>query len=299
MKTLVTGGHGLLGTYLQKEMEGIYLNSKDFNLTKESEVIKMYETHQPDVVVHLAGKAGGMFDHMKNPFYYLEENILMNTYVMKYAHEFGVKKFVGTLSTCIYRDVAENYPLVEEELYEGQPHEFHIGYAYSKRLMGIHINVAKKQGLNYSYVVPSNLYGLYETGDITRKHFVGALIDKIIKANINGDKKITILGDGSPLRQFTYTEDVAKIIARVVKEDVSVNMNIATPENLSIAEMVRQALIATDSQHLEVEWDTTQPNGQYRKDVSVEKLQTAFPDFQFTSFVDGIRKTHEELKKKY
>ena len=101
------------------------------------------------------------------------------------------------------------------------------------------------------------------------------------------------------MRQFTYTEDVAKIIARVVKEDVSVNMNIATPENLSIAEMVRQALIATDSQHLEVEWDTTQPNGQYRKDVSVEKLQTAFPDFQFTSFVDGIRKTHEELKKKY
>ena len=185
MKILVTGGHGLLGTYLQKEMEGIYLSSKDFNLTKESEVIKMYETHQPDVVVHLAGKAGGMFDHMKNPFYYLEENILMNTYVMKYAHEFGVKKFVGTLSTCIYRDVAENYPLVEEELYEGQPHEFHIGYAYSKRLMGIHINVAKKQGLNYSYVVPSNLYGLYETGDITRKHFVGALIDKIIKANIN------------------------------------------------------------------------------------------------------------------
>ena len=56
MKILVTGGHGLLGTYLQKEMDGIYLSSKDFNLTKESEVIKMYETHQPDVVVHLAGK---------------------------------------------------------------------------------------------------------------------------------------------------------------------------------------------------------------------------------------------------
>jgi len=295
MKILVTGGHGLLGTYLQKEMEGIYLSSKDFNLTKESEVIKMYETHQPDVVVHLAGKAGGMFDHMKNPFYYLEENILMNTYVMKYAHEFNVKKFVGTLSTCIYRDVAENYPLVEEELYEGQPHEFHIGYAYSKRLMGIHINVAKKQGLNYSYVVPSNLYGLYETGDITRKHFVGALIDKIIKANINGDKKITILGDGSPLRQFTYTEDVAKIIARIVKEDVNVNMNIATPENLSISEMVRQALIATDSQHLEVEWDTTQPNGQYRKDIDTTKFKNIFPNYEFTSYVEGIKQTYDTL----
>ena len=299
MKIIVTGGHGLLGTYLQNEMDGVYLSSKDFDLTKEDQVIKMYETHQPDVVVHLAGKAGGMFDHMKSPFYYLEENILMNTYVLKYAHEYNVKKFVGTLSTCIYRDVAENYPLVEEELYEGQPHEFHIGYAYSKRLMGIHINVAKKQGLNYSYVVPSNLYGVYETGDITRKHFVGALIHKIIMANKNGDKKITILGDGTPLRQFTYTKDVAKVIARVVKEDVSENINIGTPENLSIAEMTRLALIATNSQHLEVEYDTTQPNGQYRKDVSVEKLKNIFPDFEFTSFVDGIRETYNILKNNY
>lgn len=296
MKIVVTGGYGLLGTYLQKEMDAIYVRSSDFDLTKENDVIKLFETHSPDVIVHLAAKAGGMFDNIERPFFFLEENVLMNTLLMKYSRLYNVKKFLGTLSTCIYPDVVKEYPIKETDLHDGMPHEFNLAYGYGKRLMGVHIDIARKKGLNYSYIIPSNLYGLYEHGDITRKHFLGALLDKIHNANKNGEDKITVLGDGSPLRQFTYSKDVAKVIKLIIENDVRDNMNIGTPENLSIAEMTRLALIATNSEHLQVEWDTSKPNGQYRKDVDIQVLMKNFPDFQFTSFVDGVREVYDNLK---
>jgi len=78
MKIVVTGGTGLVGSYLQKQVDGVYLNSRDFDLTRESDVIKMYETHKPDVVIHLAAKVGGIVDNITKPFEYYEENVLMN-----------------------------------------------------------------------------------------------------------------------------------------------------------------------------------------------------------------------------
>ena len=297
MKIVVTGGSGLLGSYLQHEMDAVYLNSSQYDLTFEGDVHEMYRDHRPDVVVHLAAKAGGMFDNIERPFYFLEENVLMNTQMVKLAREYGVKKFIGTLSTCIYPDVVDHYPLVESDLHSGIPHQNHIGYAYAKRLHGVHLDIAKRQGLDYSYIIPSNLYGIYETGDITRKHFLGAILDKIKHANETGSDYITVLGTGAPLRQFTYAKDVAKVIKLIVENGVSDNMNIGTPENLSILDMTMIALEATDSTHLKIELDTTKDDGQYRKDVDCAVLKKNFPDFEFTKLVDGIREVYNELKK--
>ena len=297
MKIVVTGGSGLLGTYLQKEMDAVYLNSSQYDLTFEEDVNEMFRDHNPDVVVHLAAKAGGMYDNMKRPLFFLEENVMMNTLMLKYAREYGVKKFIGTLSTCIYPDVVDHYPLVETDLHNGLPHVNNIAYGYAKRLMGVHIDVSKKQGLDYSYVIPSNLYGVYESGDITNKHFLGALLDKIKTANETDSDHITVLGTGSPLRQFTFAKDVAKVIKLIVENNVSDNMNIGTPQNLSIKQMTEMALIATDSTHLRIEWDTTKEDGQYRKDVDCTVLNKNFPNFQFTDFIDGVREVYKELKK--
>ena len=296
MKIIVTGGSGLLGSYLQNEMDAVYLNSSQYDLTFEGDVHDMFRDHKPDVVVHLAAKAGGMFDNMDRPFYFLEENVLMNTLLVKCAREYGVKKFIGTLSTCIYPDVVDHYPLQESDLHKGIPHQNHIGYAYAKRLLGIHLDIAKRKGLDYSYIIPSNLYGIYETGDITRKHFLGALLDKIKYANENNIDHITVLGTGAPLRQFTYAKDVARVIKLIVENNISDSMNVGTPENLSIKEMTMMALEATNSTHLRVEWDTTKDDGQYRKDVDNLVLKRNFPDFEFTKFVDGVKEVYNQLK---
>ena len=209
--------------------------------------------------------------------------------------EYKVKKFIGTLSTCIYPDVVDHYPLLETDLHYGLPHVNNIAYGYAKRLMGVHIDVSKKQGLDYSYIIPSNLYGVYESGDITNKHFLGALLDKIKTAIQTGSDFITVLGTGAPLRQFTYAKDVAKIIKLIVDNDVSENMNVGTHENLSIKQMTEMALVATDSTHLRIEWDTSKEDGQYRKDVDCSLLNKNFPNFKFTNFIDGVKETYYRL----
>lgn len=299
MKILVTGGTGLVGSYLQKQIDGIYLNSKDFNLTKESEVIRLYETHKPDVVIHLAAKVGGIVDNINKPFEYYEENVLMNTFLVKYARIYKINKFVGTLSSCIYPDISDHYPLYENDLHNSIPNENNFGYGYAKRLLGVHIDIAKKQGLNYSYIIPSNLYGEYETGDATTKHFVGALLDKIYQANKNGSDHITLFGDGSPLRQFTFAKDVAEILKLIVTYDVKENMNVSTTENLTIDQLAKLALEATNSTHLKIEYDTTKPNGQYRKDISIDTFKNIFPNYEFTSYIEGIKTTYNSLKQKH
>jgi GDP-L-fucose synthase len=295
MKVVVTGGTGLVGTYLQKYINGVYINSSHYDLTRESEVLDLYEDHKPDVVIHLAAKVGGIMDNIQYPFEYYEQNLLMNTYMVKYARVFKVEKFVGVLSSCIFPDVVDHYPMVEEDMHKDLPNANNFGYGYAKRVMGCHIDIARKQGLNFSYITPSNLYGEFEHGDVSRKHFVGALLEKIHTAKINGDDHITLFGDGTPLRQFTFAKDVAEILDLIVKQDVQENLNVSTPSNMTIDFMAREALEALGMQDLRIVYDMSKPNGQYRKDIDTTKFKNIFPHYEFTSYIEGIKQTYNTL----
>jgi len=296
MSILITGGTGLVGKYLQHYLkDGIYLGSRDYDLTKEDQVIAMYEKYRPNIVIHLAAKVGGIADNIQYPFEYYEDNLLMNTLVIKHARTYNVKKFIGVLSSCIFPDVVDHYPMTEEDMHKDLPNANNFGYGYAKRVMGCHIDIAKKQGLNYSYITPSNLYGEYEHGDVSRKHFVGALLEKIHTAKVNGDDHITLFGDGTPLRQFTFAKDIAEIINLLIQYDIKENLNLTTADNLTIDQMARMALEATDSQHLKIQYDTTKPNGQYRKDIDTTKFKNIFANYKFTSYIKGIKQTYNTL----
>jgi len=296
MSILITGGTGLVGKYLQHYLkDGIYLGSRDYDLTKEDQVIAMYEKYRPNVIIHLAAKVGGIADNIQYPFEYYEDNLLMNTLVIKHARTYNVKKFIGVLSSCIFPDIVDHYPMTEEDMHKDLPNANNFGYGYAKRVMGCHIDIAKKQGLNYSYITPSNLYGEYEHGDVSRKHFVGALLEKIHTAKINGDDHITLFGDGTPLRQFTFAKDIAEIINLLIQYDIKENLNLTTADNLTIDQMARMALEATDSQYLKIQYDTTKPNGQYRKDIDTTKFKNIFANYKFTSYIKGIKQTYNTL----
>jgi GDP-L-fucose synthase len=297
MSIVVTGGTGLVGHYLQRDLDAIYLSSKDYNLTKESDVIKMYEDLKPKTVIHLAARVGGIIDNISKPFEYFEDNVLMNTFLLKYSRIYNVNKFLGTLSSCAYPDISDHYPLVEQDIHNSLPHENNFGYGYSKRLLGVQIEMFKRLGYNYSYIIPNNLYGEFEHGEIERKHFIGALLEKIKIANQNNDDFINLMGDGTPLRQFTFAEDIAKIIKLIIDNDINENLNVGVEENLSINEIAQKALEATKSTHLKINYDPSKPNGQYRKDISVEKFRKLFPDFEFTSYVDGMDLTYKSMIK--
>ena len=105
MKIVVTGGSGLVGSHLKKILpNAIYLSSKDYNLTSEKEVDRMYNELKPNCVIHLAARVGGIIDNIKHPAQYFTENVLMNTLLVEYAHKYNVERFIGILSTCIYPD---------------------------------------------------------------------------------------------------------------------------------------------------------------------------------------------------
>ena len=294
---LVTGGTGLVGNALQKiNPDATYVSSKDHDLTKEDEVISMFEEYKPDKVIHLAAKVGGIIENINHPADFIRENVLMNTLVVDYAYKYKVKKLIGILSNCAYPDVAKSYPLKEEELYNGPPQSTNFAYAYSKRVLGVQIESYRKQyGCNFFCVIPCNLYGLHDNFDEQQSHFVPALIRKIQDAKINNKKKITLYGSGKPLRQYLYSEDLAKILMILLKKyDGEGPINIAPKnENPSIFEIAKIALKATDSTDIEIEFDDSYPDGQFQKDLSIKRLTEIIGSFNFTPLSEGIKKTFE------
>lgn len=300
-KILVTGGSGMVGNFLKQIMpKATYISSKDYDLTSESQVNLIYDYEKPNVVIHLAAKVGGIIDNINKPAEYFTDNVLMNTLLLDYAHRNGVKKFIGILSTCIYPDVVENYPMKEEDLHLGPPTKTNFSYGYAKRCMAVQIDAYNKQyNTNYNYLIPCNLYGEFDKyGESS--HFVAALIKKIHKAKENNDDSITLFGSGKPLRQFMYGLDLANVIKYYIDNDVEKNLNVATSEIYSIDEIAKIALKACDAAHIKINYDKTKPDGQYRKDVSVNKLKEIMGnDLKLTSLEEGIRKTYNIMKEKW
>ena len=298
-KILVTGGTGLIGKYLQKEMpNATYVGSSDYNLTKNDQVIKMFQDIKPNIVIHLAALVGGVHHNIEEPVKYFEENLLMNTFVLKESYKFNVKRFTGILSSCIYPDKISSYPIKEDQLIEGAPHQDLFSYSYAKRCLAIQVDMYnKKYKTNYNYLIPCNLYGEFDKFDQIRGHFVGALIHKIIIAKKSNENYIELFGDGTPLRQFMHARDVAKLISNMIEEDRYLNMNIATNENYSVDKIAKIALKVCDAEHLEIKYNSDRPNGQMRKDIDTSIFKENFPNFKLVQLSDGIEEIYKKLKK--
>lgn len=295
---LVTGGSGMVGKSLKELIpQALYISSKDCDLTNPIEVELLIKTHKPEVIIHLAAKVGGIIDNINKPAEYFDDNILMNTLLLKSAHKYGVERFIGILSTCIYPDSVIRYPMSESMLHLGPPTPTNFSYGYAKRSLAVQIDAYNKQyGTKYQYLIPCNLYGEHDKfGE--NSHFVAALIKKIHNAKVAGHDKMTLFGTGTPLRQFMHSNDLAMIIKKCLDDNIYDNFNVATEENVSIDEIARIALKACDAEHIGIEYDSTKPDGQYRKDVSIDKLKNLIPDFSAISLYDGIKETYSKINK--
>ncbi len=297
-KVLITGGSGMVGKSLIKLLpDATYISSKDYNLTSESQVINMFEKYRPTKVVHLAAKVGGIVDNIQNPYQYFIENIKMNSYMVEQSFKYGVEQFIGMLSTCIYPDKVYEYPMDESVLHLGPPTETNFSYGYSKRAMSVQIDALNRQyGTQYQYLIPCNLYGENDKMG-HNSHFVGALLKKIITATEKKEKKITLFGSGKPLRQFLHSDDLAWVIFQCLEKNILESFNVATEENISIEDMTKKTLNVLGLNHIEIEFDHTNPDGQYRKDVSIIKLKSLLPTFHPLSFEKGIKKVYDKISK--
>jgi GDP-L-fucose synthase len=290
-KILITGGGGLIGTWLKKCIpEATYVCSSDFDLTNQNQVEKMFSEHKPEKVVHLAAKVGGILDNINHPVSHLDDNLLMNTLTLKYAHMYGVKRFLTVLSYTMYpSENKANKPFTEDLIYDGVPHESIFSYAMVKRVMATQIqNYNKEYGTKYNYLIPCNLYGPTDKED----KIIPVIINKVKKAIKNKEKKIVLFGDGTPIRQFMYAEDFANIIKEVLERDITESFNVAPSTSYTI-ESVAKMIISMSNSDLKIQYDPSKPNGQKKRDVDVEKFKKMIPDYKFISLYDGIKKCYE------
>ena len=296
-KMLVTGGTGLVGRYLKKILpDATYVSSSDYNLLDQDDIRHMFRDIQPNTIIHLAARVGGVHHNILEPVKYFEENILMNTLIIRETYRNNVNSFLGILSSCIYPNEIDQYPINEKKLFEGAPHQDLFSYAYAKRCMAIQIEAYNsKHNTNYNYLVPCNLYGEFDKFGEIEGHFVGALIQKIYNAKKNKKKFITLFGDGSPFRQFMHAKDLAEIIKLTITKKIKKSFNVATEENYTVKKIADITLEACDANHLQINFDTSKPNGQLRKDIDISIMKSLFPDFKPIKLYEGIKQIYKNI----
>ena len=297
-RVLVTGGSGLVGKALQRTVgqaeNWTFLNSSDGDLRSLSDCKRIFEQYQPTHVIHLAAIVGGLFHNMAAGVDFFDGNMRMALNVYKCAHAVGVQKLVSCLSTCIFPDEIchSGTPIDETMVHNGPPHPSNEGYAYAKRMLDV-LNkaYATQYGRRYTSVVPTNIYGPHDNFHLTNAHVIPALIHK---ASL-GDK-LTVAGTGTPLRQFIYSEDLAKLLVWTIENyDSSEPLILSVPpeSEVSIGDVAK--LIANEFD-IPIEYDSSKADGQYRKTASNSKLMRLLPNFEFTPISIGISKTVEWFK---
>jgi len=286
----------MVGSELKKIMpECLFPNSFELNLLSEESIKNYFSKNRVTSVIHLAAYVGSLHDNIENRVKYFEHNILMNTLITKICYEFGVTKFIGILSTCIYPDKGMTYPMEEAEIHEGAPHHDLYSYAYAKRAHAVQLDAYKKQyGVNFSYLIPTNLFGYSDHTD--RLHFVNDLVIKILKAQKQNKNSIELFGDGTPLRQFMFAGDFARFIREYFYSNTIINMNVGDPINRSVEEMANIALKARNI-NLNIRYNNTKPNGQFRKDVDMSLMKESFPNFEFGTFENNLIKLFHYYEK--
>jgi GDP-L-fucose synthase len=296
---LVTGGTGLYGKAIEevladdeeaKNEKWVFLSSKDGNLINRADVEAIFELHKPTYVIHLAAKVGGLFANMRQKVDFYRDNTLINDNVMECCRIYGVKKLVSCLSTCIFPDKT-TYPIDETMLHAGPPHMSNYGYSCAKRMVDVLNHCYKDQyGSNFTSVIPTNIYGKHDNFSIEDGHVIPGLIHKCYIAKRDGTD-FTIWGTGSPLRQFIYAPDLAKLTIWTLRKYESVEPIILSVDEDAevtikyVAEMVAKAMQFEGN----LVCDTTKADGQHKKTASNKKMREFLPDFKFTPMEEGLK----------
>lgn len=302
-KVLITGGTGLIGASIEKIVPKdqlnnyLFLSSKECDLTSFEETTKLFEKEKPTHVIHLAACVGGLFKNLNYKVEMLEKNLLINFNVLKACFNFNVKKCISCLSTCVFPDDV-TYPINENMLHMGAPHDSNYGYAYAKRMLEIHSRVYQEQfNKDFICIIPTNIYGWNDNYHLEDAHVIPALIHKCYLAKKNKEMFI-VKGTGKPLRQFIYSDDLAKLILFTLKDyndKTSIILSTGEEDEISIKDVA--TIIAKEfSYENYLTFDISFSDGQYKKTADNTKIKKLYQEktgegFKFTTIEDGLKET--------
>ncbi|XP_050324047.1 probable GDP-L-fucose synthase [Bactrocera neohumeralis] len=303
-KVLVTGGTGLVGnalkTIIDKSASGdewIFVGSSEADLTDNNATRSLFERVKPTHVVHLAAMVGGLFHNMNNNLDFLRRNLQINDNVLQNAYEHGCVKVISCLSTCIFPDKT-SYPIDETMVHNGPPHPSNYGYSYAKRLIDIQNHAYHdKHGCMFTSIIPCNIFGPHDNYKPEVSHVIPGMINRMYslihenKEVPESEKVFTVYGSGTPLRQFIYSLDLARLIIWVLDNYDSIEpliLSVDEENEVTIYEAAMAVAKAFDFKGKLI-CDTSKADGQHKKTASNRKLRSLLPDFQFTDFEEGVK----------
>ena len=302
-KVLVTGAGGLVGSAVEfiseqyPHYDFIFSGHKQCDLTNEESVKTLFEETKPDYVIHTAARVGGIGRNLETPGQQYYSNILMNTYVIHYAHLYGVKKLLAFSSVCAFP--ADASELHEDILHDGEPYPAHYSYAYSKRMVDVQIYAYQQQyNTNFCSVIPGNIFGEHDNFNLKDGHVVPSLIHKCYVAKKNGTP-LEVWGDGLAYREFLYAEDVAKACIELLGSTAELprRVIVSGKKEIQIKELVQMICDAFD--YHKVNWLTDKPNGQLRRPTNKEVFNKILPTFSHTDLKIAMKNTVEWFKENY
>ena len=300
MEILVTGGSGMIGRAMKELIpKAKFIGSDRYDLRKQNDVEYLFYKEKPECVIHLAARVGGVEANYNNPGKFYYDNIMINTNVLECSRKHKVKKVLSVLSTCIYPD-STKYPLVEEQIHNGEPHYTNYAYAYAKRMLDIQSRSYRDQyGCNFTTLVPNNLFGEWDNFSLNSSHVIPAIIRKVYDAKLN-NTNLSLWGDGKSLREFTYSKDLAKIMLLLLeKYDGREPINVGNPSEYSIKDVANMITKIMDYDG-EIIWDTNRESGQHRKPSDNSKLlDLGWENKDYTSLEDSLRNTCNWFSQNY
>ncbi|WP_299847125.1 GDP-L-fucose synthase [uncultured Roseovarius sp.] len=297
MKIFLTGGRGMVGRAIQEHGRAsahkiVAPTSGELNLIDRPAVMSMLATEKPDMVIHAAGRVGGIQANMADPAAFLADNMDMGFNVVRAAQTAGVGRLLNLGSSCMYPYDAPN-PLHEESLGKGELEPTNEGYGMAKLAVARLCDfVSRSEGFSYKTLIPCNLFGLHDKFDPQVSHLLPAIIRKVHEAKQSGAASVEIWGDGTARREFMFSGDLAAAVWHAVDqfEALPSCMNVGLGHDYSINDYYAEVakVIGWDGKFTH---DLNRPTGMKQKLLAVDR-QKAIGWSPTTTLQDGIAQTY-------
>jgi GDP-L-fucose synthase len=315
-KLYIAGHRGLVGSAIIRRLQAeSYSNlltrtHAQLDLLDQAAVNDFFEKEKPEYVFLAAAKVGGIGANSTYPADFIYQNTMIGFNVVHSAYKYGVKKLINLGSSCIYPKMAPQ-PMKEEYLLSDYLEPTNEAYAVAKiSVIKLCTFYNQQHGTNFLSVMPTNLYGLGDNYDLQGSHVLPALIRKFHEAKVSGADRVTLWGDGSPRREFLYSNDLAEALIMLVQNNNARDLsnpagdfvNIGCGKDLTIkelAEIIRDVVYDGISNRIcRIEWDASKPNGTPQKLLDISRI-TALGFSPNTSLTEGIKLAYEDFVNNY
>jgi GDP-L-fucose synthase len=303
-RILVAGARGLVGSAIVRNLKSKGYNNiiegtrDDVDFTNQENTYKYFCLMEPEYVFLAAAKVGGIMANKTYPAEFIYDNLMIQSNIINSSYDYGVKKLVFLGSSCIYPK-HPNIPITEDQLMTGPLEPTNDAYAVAK-IAGIKMCQSYRQQYGFDAIAlqPTNLYGVNDNFNPESSHVIPGIMKRMHEAKLNNDAEFVCWGDGTPLREFLYIDDMAEACYTCMNQySDSEIINIGTGVDISIKELTEMIANVVEYKG-RIVWDTSKPNGTPRKVMNVDKLKSLGWEPK-VDLKTGLQQTYSWFKENY